>query len=109
MQTLSLKVNHLLDLKAAKSNLVSQLDCPNFPDHLWLDVLANRYVDLDKVSTGYYSLESDHRITESFGNVDITLLSGGGPSKPTKTVESHRDWSIAFAATKRAILYVYPH
>jgi hypothetical protein len=109
MQTLSLKANHLLDLKAAKNDLVSQLDCPNFPDHLWLDVLANRYVDLDKVFSGYYSLESDHRITESFGNVDITLLGGGGPSKPAKTVESHGDWSIAFAATKHAIFYVYPH
>jgi hypothetical protein len=104
MQTLSLKANHLLNLKAAKNNLISQLDCPNFPDHLWLNVLANRYVDLDKVFVGYDSLESDHKITESFGNVNITLLSGGGPSKPTKTVESHGDWSIAFAATKRAIV-----
>jgi hypothetical protein len=106
---LALKANHLLDLKAAKNDLVSQLDCPNFPDNLWLDVLANRYNDLDKVFAGYYSLESDHKFTETIGNLDITLLSGSGSSRPSKTVESHGDWSIAFSATKRAIAYVYPH
>jgi hypothetical protein len=34
---------------------------------------------------------------------------GSGASHPSKTVESHGDWSIAFSATKRAIAYVYPH
>jgi hypothetical protein len=46
-KTLALKANHLRDPKGAKNDLVSQLDCPNFPDNLWLDVLANRFIDLD--------------------------------------------------------------
>jgi hypothetical protein len=108
-KTLSLKANHLLDLKAAKNDLISQLDCPDFPDSLWTDILANRFIDLDKVYSGYYSLESDHKLTESVRTVDITLSTGGGVSKPTKTVETHGEWSIAFAAAKHAILYVFPH
>jgi hypothetical protein len=108
-KTLALKANHLLDLKAAKNDLISQIDCPDFPDSMWSDVLANRFIDLDKVYSGYYSLESDHKLTETVGNVDITLSTGGGASKPTKSVETHGEWSIAFAAAKHAILYVFPH
>jgi hypothetical protein len=64
-----------LDLKAAKNDLVSQLNCPNFPNHLWLDVLANQYVDLDRVLAGYYSLESDHKRTS-------LMVTGQSPSPP---------------------------
>jgi hypothetical protein len=108
-KTLALKANHLVDLKAAKSDLLSRFDCPNLPEGLWLDVLADRFIDLDKVYSGYYSLESDHKLTESVGNVDITLSSGSGSSKPSRTVQTHGEWSIAFAVAKRAVLYVYPH
>jgi hypothetical protein len=75
-KTLALKANHLLDLKAAKNDLITQLNCPNFPDSLWLDVLANRFIDLDKVFSGYYSLKSDHRLTKTIDNVNITLSAG---------------------------------
>jgi hypothetical protein len=108
-KTLSLKANHLRDLKLAKNDLLSRIDCPNFPDGLWVDVLADRFIDLDKVFAGYYSLESDQKLTESIGNIDITLSSGSGSSKPSRTVNSHGEWSIAFAVAKRAILYVFPH
>jgi hypothetical protein len=108
-KTLALKANHLVDLKAAKSDLLSRFDCPNLPEGLWLDVLADRFIDLDKVYSGYYSLESDHKLTESVGNVDITLSSGSGSSKPSRMVQTHGEWSIAFAVAKRAVLYVYPH
>ena len=60
-------------------------------------------------NTSYYSLKSDHKLTETIGNVDITLLAGGGAGKLSKSVETHGEWAIAFAAAKWAILYVYPH
>ena len=108
-KTLSLKANHLLDIKAVKNDLISQINCPEFPDSLWTDVLSNRFIDLDKVYAGYYSLESDHKLTKTIGNIDITLSSGSGASRPSKTIETHGEWAITFAAAKRAILYVFPH
>jgi hypothetical protein len=95
-KTPALKGNHLLDLKAAKNDLNSQLNSPDFPNSLWLDVLANHFINLDKVFSGHYSLESDCRLTKTIDNVDITLSAGGGASKPTKTVETHGEWSIAY-------------
>ena len=108
-KTLALKAEYHIDLKAAKTNLITQPDCPNFPEGLWSDVLADRFVDLDKVYSGYYTLEPDHRHTETVGNLDITLTSGGGAGKPDKTIGTHGEWSIAFSAAKAAVLYAYPH
>ena len=97
---LSLKANHLLDIKAIKNDLISQFNCPEFPDSSWADVLSNCFIDLDKVYAGYYSLKSDHKLTETIGNIDITLSAGGGASKPSKTIETHGEWAITFAAAK---------
>jgi hypothetical protein len=46
---LALKANHLVNLKAAKSDLLSMFDCPNIPKGLWFNVLAHRFIDLTKV------------------------------------------------------------
>ena len=108
-KTLSLKANHLLNIKAIKNDLISQFDCPEFPDSLWANVLSNHFIDLDKVYARYYSLESDHKHTETIRNIDITLSAGGGESKPSKSIETHGEWAIAFAAAKQAILYIFPH
>jgi hypothetical protein len=82
---------------------------PIFPDGLWNDVLLGRFIDLDKVYSGYYALESDYRHTQSVGDVDITLNTGGGSSRAAKSVQTHGEWAIAFAHTRRALLFAYPH
>ena len=45
--TLKLKQNYLLDPRNAKSDILSQPNCPDFPDALWTDVILSRYVDFD--------------------------------------------------------------
>jgi hypothetical protein len=107
--TLRLKRNYLADVKTAKNKIVGHLRCPIFPDGLWSDVLLGRFIDLDKVYSGYYALESDYHHTQTIGDIDITLYSGGSGSKPTKSVQTHGEWAIAFSRTRRAILFAYPH
>lgn len=109
MRTLTLKANHLADLKQAKHNILVRHDCPNFPDGLWNDILADRFIDLDRVFSGYYSLDLDYRHTQTVGDIDITLNTGNTSSKPSKLVCNHGDWAIAFATTKAAVHFAYPH
>jgi len=48
-RTLALKANYIIDARHAKNDLIVRADCPNFPDTLWLDVLLDRFIDLDRV------------------------------------------------------------
>jgi len=84
-KTLALKANYLVDIRRAKNNLIVRLDCPDFPDTLWNDVLLNRYVDLDRVYAGYYTLEADTWHTQSIGNVDIMVNHAGISPKTSKS------------------------
>jgi len=82
---------------------------PDFPDTLWNDVLLNRYVDLDRVYAGYYTLEADTWHTQSIGNVDIMVNHAGISPKTSKSIHTHGEWAITFAVTKSAVLFAYPH
>ena len=46
---LLLKANYIIDTRRAKNDLIVRPDCPDFPDGLWIDVLLNWFVDLDRV------------------------------------------------------------
>src|SRR5882724_8246422 len=107
--TLKLKNNYAIDLKASKCAVLGFPRCPLFPDSQWNDVLLDRYVDFDKILTGYYALESDHRETQSFGNLDISLNTGGSSGKMSKEIRIYGEWSIAYARYTRAVVFVYPH
>jgi len=109
VQTLLLKANYIIDARRAKNDLVVRPDCPDFPNGLWIDVLLNRYVDLNRVYAKYYALNSDTRHTQSISDVDITLNHTGIGLKTNKSIKMHGEWAIAFAATKAAVLYAYPH
>ncbi|KAF8589061.1 hypothetical protein K439DRAFT_1280572, partial [Ramaria rubella] len=74
--TLKLKQNYLLDSKGAKAELVGQRGCPEFLDSLWIDVLLNQFVDLDKIYAGAYSLNAEYKHTKRVGDVDIVLNTG---------------------------------
>ena len=100
-RTLTLQANYLVDVKRAKNNLVVRPDCPDFPDGLWTDILLDRYIDLDCIYAGHYALESDMRHTQSIGDVDITVNHAGLGPKSNKSIHTHGEWAIAFAATKQ--------
>ena len=57
----------------------------------------------------YYALNSDTQHTQTIGDVDIMLNHGGSAMKINNLIHTHGEWAIAFAATKAAILFVYPH
>ena len=90
---------------------LSDLTIPISPNGLWLDVLLNCYIDLDKVYAGYYALNSDTCHTQSIGDVDITLNNTGISSKMNRSIKTHKEWVIVFATTKAAVFYAYayPH
>ena len=71
-QTLVLKANYIIDVKCIKNDLIIRLDCLDFPHTLWLNVLLDQFVDLDRVYAGYYALDADTWHTQSIGEVDIT-------------------------------------
>jgi len=83
--------------------------CPLLPNSLWNDVLLDRYVDFDKILSGYYALESDHRETQSFGNLDISLNKGGSSGRSFKEIQIYGEWSIVYAMYTRAVVFMYPH
>jgi len=57
---LKLKNNYGIDLKTSKQAILGFPRCLIFPDAQWNDVLLNRYIDFDKILTGYYALKSNH-------------------------------------------------
>ncbi|KAF8584364.1 hypothetical protein K439DRAFT_1346282, partial [Ramaria rubella] len=107
--TLRLKQNYLLDSKCTKAELVSQRGCPEFPDSLWIEVLLDQFIDLDKIYTRAYLLNLEYKHTEKVSDVEIILNMGGSGSSPTKIIRTHGEWIIAFSSLKDAVLFAYPH
>ncbi|KAF8589813.1 hypothetical protein K439DRAFT_1331586, partial [Ramaria rubella] len=100
--------NYSFNSKGAKADLLVQPNCPDFPDTLWIDVLLNHYIDLDKIYTAYSTLMPEYKQTETIGDFEIVVHSSG-TNKNAKTIKTHGEWTIAFDALKRAVLYAYPH
>ncbi|KAJ2990583.1 hypothetical protein NUW54_g8429 [Trametes sanguinea] len=104
-RTLVLKENYTRDLAVAKQRVVCSPGCPPVPDSVWLDVLANRFVDLDKIFSAVYAVDGDNKSSVKLGDYELTGL----PAKPKKHIERHGHWTIAWALYQRAVLFVYPH
>ena len=73
---LKLKQNYLLDPKNTKSDILSQLDCPDFPDGVWTDVILSRYIEFNQVYSGYYALDLDYKHTQSIGDIGLVINAG---------------------------------
>ncbi|KAF8579526.1 hypothetical protein K439DRAFT_1359355, partial [Ramaria rubella] len=101
--------NYLLDSKGAKAELVGQRGCPEFPDSLWINILLDQFVNLNKIYTGAYFLNLEYKHTERVRDLEIILNTGGSGSSATKVIWTHREWIIAFLSLKYAILFAYPH
>jgi len=81
---------------------------------LWFNILLNRYIDLEKIFSGHYPLESDSPQVQSSSEPDTSVsptmaADPGNASKYPKSIRSHGDWTIAYASVKEAILFAYPH
>lgn len=104
-QTLQMVRNHTADIKHALWSLLGSRSVPPFPKSEWKNVLVGTAVNLDAVFTGSFSTVSDDKTTAALGSFELAF----GSSKPSKTVQTHGDWVIAWNATSAATRFVYPH
>ncbi|KAL7284900.1 hypothetical protein ACG7TL_002214 [Trametes sanguinea] len=104
-RTLILKENYTRDLAVAKQRVVCSPGCPPIPDSVWPDILANRFVDLDRIFSAVYTIDGDGKSSIKLGDYELSGL----PTKPKKHIERHGHWTIAWALYQRAVLFVYPH
>ena len=101
----SMVQNYTADLKHALWSLQSAGALLPFPKPKWKNVLSGTSVNLDAVFSGLFSTLADNKITTSIGDFDLSV----GSSKPSKVIQSHGDWTIAWNATASAILCAFPH
>jgi hypothetical protein len=97
--------NHTLDLKLTKLEVLRAKQVPEFLDMEWNNVLTGKSVNLDVVFTGMYSTATDSRTIENLSELKPYF----GATKPAKSVESHRDWVIAWRIASHAIKFIFPH
>jgi hypothetical protein len=93
------------DPKGAKSDLLNQPNCPEFPDGEWKNILAGRAVNLDNVLSGYHSTSNNDEHVEILGDLEFKVPS----VSPNKVVSTTGDWSIAWNKTVRATIFAFPH
>lgn len=103
--TLLLKENYLRDLTYVKHMLVCHPDCPAVPDGVWNDILAGRFVDLDKIFSSMYSIDGDRRERHKVGEIEIVT----SQVKTSKHITEHGDWTLAWNLYQEAVTFVYPH
>ena len=83
------------DPKGAKSDLLNQPDCPEFPDGEWKNILTGCAVNLDNILSGYHSTSNNDDHIEVLGNLEFKV-----PSVTlNKIVSTTGDWSIAWNKT----------
>jgi hypothetical protein len=104
-RTRAMVQNYTADLKHALWSLQSSSSLSPFPRSEWKHVLSGTAVNLDVVFSGLFSTITEDRATASIGDFDLSV----GESKPSKLIQSHGDWTIAWNATFTAILSVFPH
>ncbi|KLO20141.1 hypothetical protein SCHPADRAFT_31759 [Schizopora paradoxa] len=95
------------DYKLVESLLFGSSDRPELPKSQWKRLVRNQAVDLDKVLTSITAVRSDDKYKELVGErITIQIT---GDSVPTRRVESHSDWTIAFARVADGMVYLQPH
>jgi len=104
--TLKLKQNYLTDPKGAKSDILSQPDCPNFPQALWINIILNQYIDLDKIFAGYYSLEPNHCQTQTIGDVELVFNSRSNSKNATKKLTLMVNGQSPLPPSKRLYIHI---
>ncbi len=104
-ETILAKRNYLRDLNVAKQTLVGSACCPPAPDAIWKDVLANRFVDLDKIFASLHITAVEPRKTVKLGDYELTPST----AKPAVHILSQGNWISAWMRYIDAVAFVYPH
>ncbi|VDC07992.1 unnamed protein product [Peniophora sp. CBMAI 1063] len=106
--TLKLKFNYLADLTHSTNLVCCAPTVPEFPRALWRLVLSNDYIDFGKIFTAAYATDVDHRETVGkYGDLELSL--DRSSAKSARHIGSHGEWSIAFKAWRKAVVFAYPH
>ena len=97
--------NYTADLTHTLWSLQSCSVLPPFPKLEWKHVLVGTAVNLDVVFSGLFSTLAEDKAMASIGDFDLSI----GGVNPSKHVQTHGDWTIAWNATFTAILCAFPH
>ncbi|KAF8232797.1 hypothetical protein L208DRAFT_1560897 [Tricholoma matsutake] len=73
------------DPKGAKSDLLNQPNCPEFPDGEWKNILVGCAVNLDNVLSGYHSTSNNDEHIEILGDLKFKVPSVS-PNKIVSTM-----------------------
>lgn len=104
-RTLVLKENYLRDTAAIKRLILCHPRRPEIPDALWGDVIANRYIDLDKIFAALYSVDGDASERFRIGELDLVAHT----PRSTRKISEHGDWTITWVIYQEAVTFLYPH
>ncbi|KAL6306575.1 hypothetical protein BKA93DRAFT_729222, partial [Sparassis latifolia] len=106
LRMLKLKENYTRDLSFSKQSITCHPDCPNVPESIWNDVLSNCYVDLDKIYSAFYSVDGDVKQSLKLGDLEVV---SEGPSKLSKHISHHGEWTNARVRYQQAVCFAFPH
>jgi hypothetical protein len=73
-KTQSLLQNFAIDLRFTKDSILNSIDCPQFPESEWTNLISGRSVNLDHVLSGLFSVSQETRKTERVGDMEIGRL-----------------------------------
>jgi hypothetical protein len=91
--TLKLQANYACDPAYVRNEILIHPGRPDFPTALWGDVVANAYVDLDKVFDSHFG---QFQLVSDFTKVE-------------RHVRNSTDWTVAWARYQDAVVFLYPH
>ncbi|KIJ27606.1 hypothetical protein M422DRAFT_71590 [Sphaerobolus stellatus SS14] len=95
LKTLQLKFEYLGNLPAVMRWVVTNIDAPPFPLHLWPKVLHDEFIDLNEV----YSIEFDAEVG----------MDSPANSLPIRKIPNMACWLVTFQKYERAVVFAYPH
>ncbi|KIM85546.1 hypothetical protein PILCRDRAFT_5238 [Piloderma croceum F 1598] len=97
--------NFSRDPKLTKTSLLNSTRLPQFPESQWTNLIAGQAIDLDHVLASQYSVSHDERCAERIGELELVM----GSAKPSRVVDTHGKWVIAWDQTVDASTYIFPH
>jgi hypothetical protein len=105
-RTLAAMRKFAADPAHAKARVLDSPIRPDFPTSLWADVIANAFVDFDRIydyhfATGTEGRKAVHQLGE------LRLITD--TSKVDRRVRTPGDWIMAWAKYHDAVVFVFPH
>jgi len=97
--------NYAADPKQVVSDILSTPGCPPFPPGEWLNIIKWKYVDLSKVLDSAHTTELDPKQTHV---INDELKLAFRVSKPSGSIKSSADHTIAFNMYINAVAFVFP-